>query len=341
MRQRLFGRTGLFVSELCFGAMTFGGKGFWEVVGRTPQDEADRLVNLSLDAGINFFDTADVYSEGESEKILGKALGAKRKDVILASKVRGRVGPGPNSIGLSRRHILDSIDASLTRLGTDYLDLYQVHSFDPVVPLDETMRALDDVVRAGKVRYLGCSNFAAWQIATANGIAARHGHSRFESVQAYYTIAGRDLEREIAPLLAHDHLGLMVWSPLAGGLLSGKFTREGGKGPEGARRTSFDFPIVDKARAFDCVDAMRKVADAHGVSVARVALAWLLAKPVVTTLIIGAKNETQLQDNIAATTLTLTAADMATLDEVSRLPPEYPGWMLEFTQRDRLPANFG
>ncbi len=340
MRQRLFGRTGLFVSELCFGAMTFGGKGFWEVVGRTPQEEADRLVNLSIDAGINFFDTADVYSEGESEKILGKALGARRKQVVLASKVRGRVGPGSNDQGLSRRHIVESIEGSLTRLGTDYLDLYQVHSFDPVTPLDETMRALDDVVRAGKVRYLGCSNFAAWQIATANGISARQSISRFESLQAYYTIAGRDLERELGPLLEHERMGLMVWSPLAGGFLSGKFTRDA-KGPEGARRASFDFPPIDKERAFDCIDAMKKVGDAHGVSVARVALAWLLAKPVVTTIIIGAKNETQLQDNIAATTLKLTAEDVATLDAVSRLPPEYPGWMLEFTQRDRYPADFG
>ena len=221
--------------------MTFGGKGFWEVVGKTPQDEADRLVGLALDGGINFFDTADVYSEGESEKILGKALGARRKDIVLATKVRGRVGPGPNQLGLSRRHILESIDGSLKRLGTDWVDLYQIHGFDAVTPLDETLRALDDVVRAGKVRYVGCSNLAAWQLAKANGLAAKHGWERFESLQAYYTIAGRDLEREIVPLLKDEQMGLMVWSPLAGGLLSGKFARDG-QGPRRVAARGLRFP---------------------------------------------------------------------------------------------------
>jgi aryl-alcohol dehydrogenase-like predicted oxidoreductase len=338
MRYRLFGRTGLYVSELCFGAMTFGGKGFWEVVGKTPQDEADRLVSLAIEGGINFFDTADVYSEGESEKILGKALGSRRKDVVLATKVRGRVGPGPNEQGLSRRHILASIEGSLTRLGTDHVDLYQIHGFDAVTPLDETLRALDDVVRSGKARYIGCSNVAAWQIAKANGIAAERGWERFESLQAYYTIAGRDLERELVPLLQDSHMGLMVWSPLAGGLLTGKFTRDA-KGPEGARRAAFDFPPVDKARAFDCIDAMKKVGDGHGIGVARVALAWLLAKPVVSAIIIGAKNEAQLKDNLAATDVVLTAAELAELDRVSALPPEYPGWMLERQGGERAPKG--
>ena len=245
MRYRLFGRTGLYVSELCFGAMTFGGKGFWEVVGKTAQEEADRLVGLALEGGINFFDTADVYSEGESEKILGKALGTRRRDVVLATKVRGRVGPGPNQLGLSRRHILESIEGSLRRLGTDWVDLYQIHGFDAVTPLDETLRALDDVVRAGKVRYVGCSNLAAWQIAKANGLAARHDWERFESLQAYYTIAGRDLEREIVPLLKDENMGLMVWSPLAGGLLSGKFSRNG-QGPAGTRRAHVRLPAREQ-----------------------------------------------------------------------------------------------
>ncbi|HTB75198.1 MAG TPA: aldo/keto reductase [Polyangiaceae bacterium] len=338
MRYRLFGRTGLYVSELCFGAMTFGGKGFWEVVGKTPQDEADRLVGVALDAGINFFDTADVYSEGESEKILGKALGQRRRDVVLATKVRGRVGPGPNQLGLSRRHIHESIDASLKRLGTDWVDLYQIHGFDAATPLDETLRALDDVVRAGKVRYVGCSNLAAWQLAKANGLAAQHGWERFESLQAYYTIAGRDLERELVPLLKDEQMGLMVWSPLAGGLLSGKFSRDG-QGPAGTRRASFDFPPVNKERAFDCVDAMKKVGDAHGVSVAQVALAWLLSKSHVSTLIIGAKNEEQLKDNLAVTSLELAPQEIAALDKVSALPREYPGWMLDQQGSGRAPAG--
>jgi aryl-alcohol dehydrogenase-like predicted oxidoreductase len=338
MRYRLFGRTGLYVSEMCFGAMTFGGRGFWEVVGKTPQEEADRLVGLTLDSGINFFDTADVYSEGESEKILGKALGQRRKDIVLATKVRGKAGPGPNQLGLSRRHILESIDASLTRLGTDWVDLYQIHGFDAVTPFDETLRALDDVVRSGKARYIGCSNLAAWQLAKANGIAARHGWERFESLQAYYTIAGRDLERELVPLLDDEQMGLMVWSPLAGGLLSGKFGRDG-KGPDGTRRAAFDFPPVNKDRAFDCIDAMKKVGDAHGVSVARVALAWLLSKKHVSSIIIGAKNEEQLKDNLAVTSLELTTDQLATLDKVSALPPEYPGWMLERQGADRAPQG--
>ncbi len=338
MRYRLFGRTGLYVSELCFGAMTFGGKGFWQAIGKTAQDEADRLVALAIDGGINFFDTADVYSEGESEKVLGHALRERRKDVILATKVRGRVGPGANQVGLSRKHIFESIDGSLKRLGTDYVDLYQIHGVDAVTPLDETLRALDDVVRCGKVRYVGCSNHAAWQIAKANGLAAQHGWERFESLQAYYTIAGRDLERELVPVLQDQQMGLMVWSPLAGGLLSGKFTRDG-KGPEGSRRVSFDFPPVDRARAFDCIDAMKKVGDAHGISVARVALAWLLAKPVVSAIIIGAKNEEQLKDNLASTDVVLTAAQVAELNRVSALPKEYPQWMFEMQGSERAPKG--
>jgi aryl-alcohol dehydrogenase-like predicted oxidoreductase len=337
MRYSTFGRTGIFVSELCFGAMTFGGKsGIWEKIGNTEQQEADRLVGLALDAGINFFDTADVYSDGDSERILGKALGSRRKDIVLASKVRGRTGPGPNDVGLSRVHIMASVDESLRRLGTDWLDLYQIHGYDPLTPLDETLRALDDIVRAGKVRCVGCSNLSAWQIAKANGLAAMHDWSRFESLQAYYTIAGRDLERELVPILADQQMGLMVWSPLAGGLLSGKYAREQ-EGPAGSRRTAFDFPPVDRERAFACVDAMRCIGDAQGVSVARVALAWLLAQKHVTTIIIGAKNEQQLRDNIDATTLKLSPEDLGALEKVSALPQEYPGWMLARQAAGREP----
>jgi aryl-alcohol dehydrogenase-like predicted oxidoreductase len=337
MRYSLLGRTGVYVSELCFGSMTFGGKtGIWDHIGNTGQQEADRLVGVALDAGINFFDTANTYAEGDSEVILGRALGARRKDVVLASKVRGRVGPGPNDVGLSRLHIAASLDASLRRLNTDWIDLYQIHGYDAVTPLDETMRALDDAVRAGKVRYIGCSNLAAWQIAKANGIAALHGTCRFESLQAYYTIAGRDLERELVPVLADQQMGLMVWSPLAGGFLSGKHTREQ-DGPAGSRRTTFDFPPVQRERAHNCVDAMRLIGDARGVSVARVALAWLLAQQAVTTIIVGARNEQQLADNIAATTLKLTAEELAALDAVSALTPEYPGWMLARQGAGRAP----
>jgi aryl-alcohol dehydrogenase-like predicted oxidoreductase len=335
MKYRSLGRTGLLVSEICFGAMTFGGKGFWAVVGTHGETEADRLVGKAIEAGVNFFDTADVYSEGESERLLGKALGAHRKDVVLATKVRGRAGAGPNDVGLSRGHIHASIDASLRRLGTDYVDLYQIHGFDPLVPLDETLRALEDVVRSGKVRYLGCSNLAAWQIMKAIGVSERHGWSRFDSLQAYYSIAGRDLEREVAPLLKDQGVGLMVWSPLAGGLLSGKFSRDGG-GPEGTRRATFDFPPVDKERAFRVVDVMRAVAAEKGTTVPRVALAWLLHQRFVSTVIIGAKSEEQLADNLGAAEVALSADELAKLDAVSALPPEYPGWMIERQSAERV-----
>lgn len=338
MRYKQLGRTGLLVSELCFGAMTFGGRGFWEVVGKQQQDEVNNLVAQALEAGINFFDTADVYSEGMSEQLLGQALGQRRKEVVIATKVRGRVGPGPNDMGLSRGHIMAAVEASLERLGTDYIDLYQIHGFDPITPLDETLRALDDLVRAGKVRYIGCSNLAAWQLMKALGLSDKHGWARFDSLQAYYTIAGRDLERELAPLLKDQQVGLLVWSPLAGGLLTGKFLREG-DGPEGARRTTFDFPPVNKDRAFRVIDVMEEIATAHEVSIAQIALAWLLHQEVVTSIIIGAKNSHQLQDNLNAPNVKLSIADLERLGEVSALPPEYPGWMLERQSSDRWPSR--
>ena len=283
MQYRLLGNTGLYVSEVCLGTMTWGGKGFWEVVGKLDLGAAQKQLRASIEAGVNFIDTADVYHEGLSEEILGKAmasLGLPRHELVLATKVRGRVGAEPNQVGLTRTHILHQIDESLRRLGTDYVDLYQIHGVDPVTPLEETLRALDDVVRAGKVRYLGVSNHAAWQIMKALGVSAQQGLARFESIQAYYSIAGRDLEREIVPLAQDQKLGILPWSPLAGGLLSGKFSKDG-KGPEGARRASFDFPPVNRERAFACVDDMREVAAAHDCSVARVALAWCPAPAVV------------------------------------------------------------
>jgi aryl-alcohol dehydrogenase-like predicted oxidoreductase len=336
MKYRRLGNTGLFVSELCFGAMTFGGRGFWSAIGKLGEDDADRLVFRALDEGVNFFDTADVYSEGESERLLGQALGRQRKHIVLATKVRGRSGPGPNDVGLSRGHIMASIDASLQRLGTDYIDLYQIHGFDALTPFEETLRALDDIVRMGKVRYIGCSNLAAWQLMKALGISDRNGWSKFVSLQAYYTIAGRDIEREIAPLLQDQGLGLMVWSPLAGGFLSGKFSRDGAA-PEGTRRAAFDFPPVDKERAFGILDVMRDIATAKRVSVPRVALAWLLTKPYVTSVIIGAKTMEQLDDNLGAVEVTLDESELTKLNEVSALTPEYPAWMIERQNAERMP----
>ena len=341
MRYRPLGRTGQFVSEICLGAMTFhGGAGFWRAIGSVDQAGSTALVGRAIEAGVNFIDTANVYSEGESEGQLGQALrdlGVKREDVIIATKVRGRMGPGPNAVGLSRGHIMDQVGASLKRLGLDHIDLYQVHSFDPVTPLEETLRALDDCVSRGFVRTIGCSNFAAWQIMKALGISDKRGYARFETVQAYYSIAGRDLEREIVPLVEDQGLGVMVWSPLAGGFLSGKFTR-GKRGDNDSRRTTFDFPPVDKERAYGVIDAMEKVGNAHGVSVARIALTWLLQRTGVMSVIIGAKTIEQLDDNLAATELTLSPEEIAALDAVSALGPEYPGWMLTRTAEGRVPA---
>jgi aryl-alcohol dehydrogenase-like predicted oxidoreductase len=340
MRYRLLGRTGLYVSEICLGAMTYGGKGRWEVVGRLGAAEAQAQIKAAFDAGVNFIDTANVYSEGESEKLVGQALaalGLPREDLVIATKVRVRMGPTPNRVGLSRVHILNELDASLRRLRLDHVDLYQIHGVDQVTPLDETLRALEDAVRSGKVRHLGVSNHAAWQIMKALGISAQHDWNRLESVQAYYSIAGRELEREIVPMARDQGLSILVWSPLAGGLLSGKFSA-GAAGPEGARRTTFDFPPVDRERVFRCVEAMRPVAQAHGVSVARVALAWVLAQPGVTSVIVGAKTQEQLMDNLAAADLRLTDAELHALEETSRIPREYPGWMFERQLADRLPS---
>lgn len=333
MRYRTLGNTGLLVSEICLGTMTFGGNaGFWTAIASVDQSAADDIVRRSLEAGVNFIDTADVYSQGQSEEITGRAIkscGRPRTDVVLATKVFGPTGQGVNDRGASRGHIMNGVKASLKRLDTDYIDLYQIHAFDQVTPVEETLRALDDLVRQGHVRYVGVSNWPAWLLMKGLGLADRHGWSRPVSLQAYYSIAGRDLERELVPALQAEKLGLMVWSPLAGGLLTGKFKREG-QGPGGARRTAFDFPPVNRERAFDCVDVMRGIADARGLSIARIALAYLLAKPFVTSVIIGARSMQQLDDNLAASDVRLTAEEMAKLDQVSALPPEYPGWMVEF-----------
>jgi aryl-alcohol dehydrogenase-like predicted oxidoreductase len=334
MRYNILGNTGLYVSELCLGTMTFGGGngGIWEKIGKLQIDEVSKIVKTAFDAGINFFDTANVYSFGESEKLLGesiKQLGLPRDRIVVATKVHGPMSQEPNNVGQSRYHIMNQVEASLKRLQLDHIDLYQLHGFDKRTPIEETLRALDDLVRSGKVRYIGVSNWAAWQITKALGISERRGFARFESVQSFYTIASRDLEREVVPMTQDQNLGIMVWSPLAGGLLSGKYDAEG-KGPADARRTSFDFPIIDKARVAKCVEAMRPIAKRHGVSVAQVALGWLLHQSHVTSVIIGAKNPDQLNDNIASTQLKLSQDDLKALNEVSALPLEYPGWMIDY-----------
>ena len=341
MRYRLLGRSGLLVSEICLGTMTYGGKGRWQPIGQLALAEVEAQIKAAFDAGVNFIDTADVYSEGDSEALVGQALanlGLPREQLVIASKVRIRMGPGPNQVGLSRGHILDGVNASLRRLQLDHLDLYQIHGQDLATPLEETLRALEDLVRSGKVRYLGVCNHAAWQMMKAVSISQQRGWNRFESVQAYYSLAGRELEREIVPMALDQGLGILVWSPLAGGLLSGKFA-ENDKGPNGARRTSFDFPPVDRPRAFRCVEAMRPIALAHGVSVARVALSWLLHQPGIASVIVGAKTKEQLADNVAATDLRLSAAELQSLDAASQLPPEYPGWVFDRQNRDRFPGG--
>jgi aryl-alcohol dehydrogenase-like predicted oxidoreductase len=341
MEYKTMGNTGLLVSTLCLGTMTFhGSQGIWAAIGNVDQAGADGLMKASIDAGINFFDTADVYSDGGSETILGqslKNLKIARKDVILATKVFGRTGPGRNDVGASRGHIMDAVEASLRRLQTDHIDLYQIHANDSITPIEETLRALDTLVNHGKVRYIGCSNWQAWKIAKALGISEMKNLARFDTLQAYYSIAGRDLERELVPLLEAEKTGLLVWSPLAGGLLSGKFSREN-QTPQGSRRSEFDFPVVDKERTWKILDAMAPIAKAHNCSPARISLAWLLTKPVVTSVIIGAKRIDQLQDNIAVVDLKLSEEEIKALDEVSALPPEYPGWMLPFQNANRLQA---
>ena len=338
MKYRLLGSTGLYVSELCLGTMTYGSSGFWEVMGGLKQDAVTAQVKRAIDAGINFIDTANVYSFGQSETLLGQAikdLGLPRDQLVIATKATGTMDPSPNGRGQSRYHLTNAVDASLKRLQLDHIDLYQIHGFDPLTPFEESLSALNDLVRSGKVRTIGLCNLAAWQVMKALAISDKRGWARFESVQAYYTIASRDLEREVVPLLQDQKLGLMVWSPLAGGLLAGRTGRDG-KGPDGTRRATFDFPPIDKERAFRCVDAMRPIAEKHRVSVAQIALAWLLGKPWVSTVIIGARSMEQLEDNIAAASVTLDADDMRTLDDVSRLPQEYPGWMIDMQSTNRL-----
>lgn len=339
MQYQQLGNTGVFVSRLCLGAMTFGGKGgLFEVIGGLPQHDVDTIVGNSLDAGVNFIDTANIYSYGESETMVGKALGSKRKDIVVATKVFGRMGPGANQVGLSRLHIMQSVEASLERLNTDYIDLYQIHGFDSATPLEETLSALSDLVRQGKVRYIGCSNLAAWQIMKAQGISALKHLENFITLQAYYSLVGRELEREIIPMLLDQKIGLLVWSPLAGGFLSGKFTRAGAS-DNAARRAKFTFPPVNLEKGYNIIDTLMAVGARRNATVAQVALAWLLYQPSVSSVIIGARNAAQLKDNLGAVDVKLEAEDLKQIDEASKLTPEYPNWMFGTQGSDRRPGQ--
>ena len=339
MKYNRLGNTGLFVSELALGTMTFGDTEGFQTIGGVDQESANAMVARAFEAGVNLFDTADRYASGNSERLLGHALrnlGVPRESYLIATKAFGPMGKGPNDAGASRGHVMNAVKNSLTRLGVDHIDLYQIHGFDPATPFEETLRALDDLVRQGHVRYVGVSNWAAWQIATALGITERLGLTRLSSLQAYYSVAGRDLEREVVPLLEHSGVGLMVWSPLAGGFLSGKQER-GTEVPEGSRSAAAR-PYIDYPRGFDTIDVLRPIADAHGASVAQTALAWLLHQRVVSCVLVGAKRIAQLEDNLKAVDITFSNHELEAINNVSKLPPEYPGWMIGMWSQVRSTA---
>jgi len=339
MEYRQLGKSGLRVSALTLGTMGYGGVGWSSVVGTIDVAGAQRQIGMCLDAGVNVIDTADVYSAGVSEEIVGKALGGRRDDVLLATKVRMPMGDGPNDAGLSRHHVIRACEASLRRLGTDYVDLYQVHEWDGQTPLDETLGALDLLVRSGKVRYVGASNYAAWQLMKALGIADKAGLPRFVSQQIHYTLQARDAEYELVPLSLDQGLGILVWSPLAGGLLSGKYRRDADV-PAGTRRfAGWDEPPVrDEAKLYDTIDVLVEIGEARGVSAAQIALAYIIGKPGVSSVIVGARTEEQLADNLAAADVTLTADELVRLDDVSAMPLLYPYWHQANTSSDRLSA---
>jgi aryl-alcohol dehydrogenase-like predicted oxidoreductase len=317
--------------------MTFGGEGRFLSMGNTQVEDARRLIEICIEAGVNLFDTADIYSNGKAEEVLGPALGARRKDVILATKVFNRMGPGTHDIGLSRQHIIEGCEASLRRLRTDYIDLYQAHTFDSLVPLEETMRAFDDLVAAGKVRYIGCSNFSGWHLMKALAISERDGLSRFISQQINYSLLSRDIENELMPLGLDQRVGIMVWSPLHFGWLSGKF-RRGQERPAESRLNALDAPgAVDEQRAYKIIDVLAEIAAARGVTVAQVALNWAMRKPRVDTVIIGARNQQQLRDNLASATWSLTAEEVGRLDAVSAQPIPYPYWHQQKFGAERNP----
>jgi len=339
MKYNELGKTGVLVSELCLGTMTFGGKGMWEAIGHLPQDEVNLIVKTSLDSGINFIDTANAYSEGLSETLLGeslKKLGISHQNVIIATKVRLRMGSGANQVGLSRLHIMDSVNDSLKRLQLSHIDLLYIHGVDPITPIEETMRGLEDVVRSGKVRYIGISNHPAWMVVKANSFADKMGWTKFVASQNYYSIASRDIEREIIPMSLSEDISIMPWSPLAGGFLSGKYTRENVVAGN-SRRDSFDFPPINKEKAYDIIEIMEVMARRYNVSVATVALNWVIRQQGITSTIIGAKSLDQLNDNLKAVNLELSSSDMNQLNDASTLSSEYPGWMVNRQLQGRWP----
>ena len=337
MEYNFLGDTGLLVSELCFGTMTFGGEGQWKAIGEQQQEEADALIEQSLEAGVNFIDTANVYSYGQSEAILGNSLqnlGVDRDEVVVATKVRGEMSDGPNDQGLSRYHIFNSVDASLDRLQLDTIDLLYVHGIDSAVPTREIMHSLNDVVESGRVRYLGVCNWPAWRVMEAQQIARREGWHEFKAMQYFYSLSGRDAEDALIPLAQQEDLAFLPWSPLAGGFLTGKFTRDS-QSAEGARRDEFDFPPIDKEQAFDIVEVMEDIADDHDATVAEIALAWVRQQSGVTSTIIGAKNDDQLESNLNSANLELEEGELEALDEVSTTPARYPFWMVGFQDEGR------
>jgi aryl-alcohol dehydrogenase-like predicted oxidoreductase len=339
MKYNELGKTGVLVSELCLGTMTFGGKGMWQAIGQLPQDEVNGIVKTSLDSGINFIDTANAYSEGLSETLLGeslKKLGISHQNVVIATKVRLRMGPGANQVGLSRLHIMDSVNDSLQRLQLSHIDLLYIHGVDPITPIEETMRGLEDVVRSGKVRYIGISNHPAWMVVKANSYADKMGWTKFVASQNFYSVAGRDIEREIIPMALSENIGIMPWSPLAGGFLSGKYSHKL-KIAGNNRRDSFDFPPLNKEKAYDIIEVMEQIAGNHNVSVATVALNWVIIQPGITSTIIGAKTLEQLNDNIKSVHLELTPDEVKQLNEISALSSEYPGWMVNRQSQGRWP----
>lgn len=339
MKYNFLGNTGLIVSELCFGTMTFGGSsgGIWEAIGKQQQQEVNDLMKVVADSGINFIDTANVYSFGESEKLLGQSiidLGLNRNDLVIATKVRGRMSQGRNNVGLSRYHIFQSVDESLQRLQLNHIDILYVHGFDPHTPVEEVMHSLNDIVLTGKVRYIAVCNWPAWVVMKGLGIAEKNGWNKFVGLQYFYSLAGRDIEREILPLAEDQNLAVMPWSPLAGGFLGGKYSRNSDKA-EGSRRSNFDFPPINKEKTYDLIDIITEVGKQHNATVAEVALAWVRQQKGITSTIIGAKNVDQLNANIKSTEVQLSADDLKKIDEISALPKEYPGWMVERQAGDR------
>ncbi|MBP4139372.1 aldo/keto reductase [Flavobacterium geliluteum] len=340
MKYKILGNTGLKVSTLCLGTMNYGGKGFFGYMGNLDQKAVDEQIKTVTEAGVNFIDTANIYSEGLSETMIGQAiknLSINRDDLVLATKVRGSMGNGENDRGLSKKHIIQQVEASLKRLGTDYIDLYQIHTADPLTPIEETIKTLDDLVRSGKIRYFGASNMSAWQLMKGVGYSHYNHLDKFASLQANYSLDVRDAEREIVPMLLDQKVGLMVWSPLSGGLLTGKYTRNGSN--QEGRLNNFPFPPFHEDRAYDVLDVLIPMAEQKKVSVSQLALAWLLHQPVVSSVIIGATKLHQLQDNLKAVAVTFTKEELDLLNEVSKLPVEYPANVLEIMTMDRSSAG--